>query len=55
MLRLSSSYLLDPTLNTSPKPRPQKALSCRHPCHTWDVGLGTACEVVSPNLHALSE
>jgi hypothetical protein len=23
----------------------------RHPCHNWGLGLGTPCEVVSPNFH----
>ena len=27
---------------------------CRHSCHTWDVGLGTLCEVASLNFHALN-
>ena len=35
---------------TSPR---KKMLSCKHPCHTWDLGLGTSCEVVSLNFHAL--
>ena len=25
-----------------------------HPCHSWDLGLGTPCELVSPNFHALN-
>ena len=54
MLRVESSFLLDPTLNTSPKPHLQKVLWCRHPCHTWDLELGTPYEVVSPNFHALN-
>ena len=36
-LRVESSFLLDPTLNTSPKSHVQKVLSCRHPCHIWDI------------------
>jgi len=48
-LRVVSSFLLDPTCNTSPKPHLQKELSCRHPCHSWDLGLETLCEVVSLN------
>jgi hypothetical protein len=37
---LGSHFLLDPTLNTSPKLHLHKVLPCRHPCHhTWDVGL----------------
>jgi hypothetical protein len=43
-----------PTLGTSPKPCLQKALSCRHPCHTWDLGLETTCEVISPNFMRLT-
>jgi len=27
---------------------------CRHSCHTWDAGLGTLCEVLSLNFHALN-
>ena len=53
VFKIGSSYLLDPTLNTSPKPYLQKGLPCRHPWHTWDLGLGTPCEVVCLNLHAL--
>ena len=37
VLRVGSSFLLDPTLNTSPKPHLQKVLPCRHPCHTKDL------------------
>ena len=40
VLRVGSSFLLEPTLNTSPKSHLQKSLPCRHPCHTWDLGLG---------------
>ena len=29
-------FLLDPTLNTNPKPHFQKVLPSRHPCHTWN-------------------
>ena len=47
-------FLLDPTLNAGPKLQLHKGLPCRHPCHTWDCGLGTLCEVVSPNFHALN-
>ena len=32
----------------------KKVLPCRHPCHSWDLGLGAMCEVVSPNFHALN-
>ena len=49
VLRVGPSFFLDPTLNTSRKRHLQKVLSCGHPCHTWDLGLGTLCEVVSPN------
>jgi hypothetical protein len=41
-------------LDTSPKIDLQRMYSCRHPCHTWDLGLGTPCEVVNPNFHALN-
>ena len=54
VLRIGSRFLLDPTLNTNPKPHLQKVLLCRHPCHTWDLKLGTMCEVESPNIHALN-
>ena len=53
-LRVGFSFVLDPTRNTSPKPHLQKAPRCRQPCHSWDFGLGTMCEVVSPNFHALN-
>ena len=33
MLRVESSFLLNPTLNASLKPHLQKVLPCRHPCH----------------------
>ena len=46
MWRVESSFLLNPTLNTSPKLDLQKVLPYRHPCHTWDP-----CEVaISPNF-----
>jgi hypothetical protein len=32
----------------------QKVWPCRHPCHTWDLELGTPCEVVCPNFHTLN-
>ena len=41
VLRAGSCFLLNLILNTSPKPRLQKVLLSRHPCHTWDLGLGT--------------
>ena len=53
-LRVGSSFLLDPSFNTSRKPHLQKALPCKLPCHTWDLRLETPCEVVSPNLYALN-
>jgi len=31
--------------NTRPEPHLQKVLSCRLPYHTWDLELGTSCEV----------
>ena len=34
--KVGSSFLLNSTLNTSPKPRLQKVLPSRHQCHTWD-------------------
>ena len=54
LLRVGSRFLLDPILNTSPKPHLQKVLPCRHPCRTWDLGLGIPCEVVSPNSQAFN-
>ena len=54
VLRVGSSFLLNPTLNTSPKPHPRKVLPCKHPCHTSDLGLGTPCEVVRPNFHVIN-
>ena len=54
VLRVRSSFGLDPTLNTSLKPHLQNLLSCKHPCHTWDLRLGAPCELVSPNFHALN-
>ena len=53
-LRVGSNFFLNPTLNTCSKPHLQKVLPRRHPCHAWDLGLGTPCEVVSPNFHALN-
>ena len=50
---LGLAFLFDTTLNTSPKLRLQKVLPCRHPCHTWDLGLGTHVGTISPNFHAL--
>jgi hypothetical protein len=32
----------------------EKMMPCRHPCHSWDLGLGTPCEVLSSNFHALN-
>ena len=60
---VSSLYYAEPhgtcwesrsTLNTSSKPHLQKVLPCRYSCHTWDLGLGAPCEVISPNFHALN-
>jgi hypothetical protein len=31
VLKVGSTFLLDPTLNTIPKPHLQKVLPCRHP------------------------
>jgi len=47
-------FLLDPTLDASPKLHFQRMLSCRYSCHTWDLWLESPCEVVSPNFHALN-
>ena len=53
VLRVGFSFLLEPTLNTSPEPHLQKVLPSRHPCHTLDLGLGTLCEpVLSEDLGA---
>ena len=53
-MRIGSSFLFDLTLNTSPKPHLQKVMPCElHPCHIWNLGLGTPFEVVSSNFHAL--
>ena len=38
VLRVGSSFLLNPTLNMRPEPHLQKVLPCRHPCHTWNLG-----------------
>ena len=46
--------MLNRTLNASFEPHLPKVLSCRHPCHAWHLGLGTPCEVVRPNFHALN-
>ena len=54
-LRVGSNVLFDPIRNTSPKPHLQKVLPCRHPCHRWDSGLETMCEVVSPNFSFFGE
>ena len=51
VLRVGSNFLFD----TSPKPHLQKVLTCRHPCHNWDLRLGTACEVKSPTFHAIND
>jgi hypothetical protein len=42
-LRVGSSFLL--SANASPKPYLQKMMSCRHPCHNLDLGLGIPCEL----------
>jgi hypothetical protein len=54
MLGVGSNFMLNPTLNRSPKPRLQEVLQRRHPYHTLDLGLGTSCEVINPNFHALN-
>ena len=54
VFRIASSFLLDLTLNTSPKAHLEKVLPCRHPCHTWDLGLGTPYKVVRPNVHVVN-
>ena len=38
-LRVGFTFLLDSTLDTCPKPHLQEVLSCKHPCHTWDLEL----------------
>ena len=38
VLRIGSSFLLNPTLTTSHEPCLHKMLPCGHPCHTWDLG-----------------
>ena len=55
VLKVATSFLFDPTLQSS-KPLLQKLLPYiyMHPCHSWDLGLVTICEVVSPNYHALN-
>jgi hypothetical protein len=45
VLWVVSSFMLNPTLNTSPKPHLQIVLPCRHPCRTWDLGLRPPCEL----------
>ena len=53
VLSVGSNILLNPTLNTSPKPHLRKVSPCRFPCctsyliRTWDP-----CEEVCPNLYA---
>ena len=54
VLRVGSSFLLDPLSTQVPSLNVQKVLPCRPPCHTWDLGLGTPCEIVSPNFQALN-
>ena len=41
VLRVGSSVLLNLAFNTSSKPHVQKVSSCKHPCHTWDLGHET--------------
>jgi hypothetical protein len=43
VIRVRSCFLLDPILDTSSQPHLQKVSPCRHPCHTWALGLGTPC------------
>ena len=40
VLRVRFRFLLKPTPNTSANPHHEKVLPCRHPCHTWELGLG---------------
>ena len=54
MLRERKQVSTRVTLNTTSEPHLQKVLPCEHPCHTWDLRLGTMCEVVSPNFHNLN-
>jgi hypothetical protein len=54
VLRVGSSFLLDPLSTQVPSLNLQKVLPCRHPCHTWDLGLGTMCEMLSPSFQAIN-
>ena len=51
VLQARYGFLLNPTLNTSPKPQLLKVRPCRHPYHTWDLGLGTWNPVWSGKSH----
>ena len=52
MLRVGSNFLLNPFQHKSQASPPKRVFACRHLCHTRDLGLGTLCEVASPNFHA---
>ena len=54
ILSTGSWFFLDPTLITCPKSYLQKVLPCRHSCHIWDLRLGSPCEMINPNFHALN-
>ena len=53
MLRVRFSFLLHTTLATSPEPHLQIVLSCRHPCHTWDLGPHMKWSVPTSRLSTL--
>jgi hypothetical protein len=41
VLRLDAGFFSRPNSQHKSKPHLQKVLACGHPCHTWDLGLGT--------------
>ena len=52
MLRVGSAFFAQPNSQhkfLSPTSKKQ-ILPCRHPCHTWDFGLQTPCEMASPTF-----
>ena len=48
VLSVGSNILLNPTLNTSPKPHLWKVSPCRFPCCTSYLGLGTCVKRYVP-------
>ena len=54
VLRVGTTFLLGPTLNTSPEPHLQKVLPCGHPCHTWDLGPHVKWQV-PPSMLSMAE